>query len=209
MDIEENLNRLAVEACQHPIKSRQRQLALTKIIQMLQQPGILKQSAGITQEQYLEARHNLSIYICEKIDNFDPQKGSFLRWAQSNFKWRKRDVMWGAHQPNFDSLESLCDHDRNWEEILGDRRFAVTGDSLVDGFRKLIKDDPDHKFREAHIRNKPDVTFQIIVILKDIDGLTLKDISQKFDVPIPTLSSFYQRRIAEFKLYIQDYLLNH
>lgn len=215
--IDEQLHQLALMAKAHPVRSRQRQDALTKICKILQQPNTLTRRRGMSEDAYIEAKQGLMLYICEKIDNYDPLKGcSVLAWANTNFKWRQHDEAVKANSSDTLSLDNLplggVGEDKpykNWEEKISEARLNP---SKHPGFisaqvQTLFEEDPDRRFRDAHVKNRPDVTFQRLV-LRVFNGDTYKDLSVETGISISTLSSFFQRRLAEFGPYIKDYLMN-
>jgi DNA-directed RNA polymerase specialized sigma24 family protein len=63
------------------------------------------------------------------------------------------------------------------------------------------------KFAAAHVKGRPDVTFQILV-LRGLYGTPYREMAEQTGVSVSTLSSFYQRRLAEFSPYIREYLMN-
>ena len=91
-------------------------------------------------------------------------------------------------------------------DSLEDKEIAVptTPKALSDGDRVwlYLMKDPRNRCQE-HIRGRPDVTFQIIA-LAYMDGVPWNTFSQQVDVPVPTLSSFYQRQLEKLSPLIQQ-----
>lgn len=78
-ELDKQLKLLALEAQRHPRKSPQRQRALARLLSAINQSGKLTrpyrgQFQGFYQDIYAEAQQRLFFYICERIDDYDPQR---------------------------------------------------------------------------------------------------------------------------------------
>jgi len=218
-NIDRELHQLALIAQSHPKRSPQRRSALAKICKILNQPGIL-QVPGQEDAVWQEAKQNFFLYLCRTmIDNYSPERGdpdaggSFIRWSRVTLKYRHRDVL-RARSSETKKTISLDGIGRNrevkgsWEDFINKDVFNNhDSDSISQKLRRFIEDDPDGKFKSAHISNKPDANFQVLA-LRVYTGEPFKDLSKRLGVPVPTLSSYFQRKLAHFKSYIQDYLMN-
>ena len=60
-----------------------------------------------------------------------------------------------------------------------------------------MRKDPEKKFQTTHIRNRSDANFQRITLAK-IAGKNWEEISAELNIPVPTLSSFYNRWCRRF-----------
>jgi hypothetical protein len=214
-NIDEQLHQLALTAQAHPFGSRARQQVLTQICTILRQPGLLKRRANTREDVWREARQTTLIYVCEKIDNYDPTKGcSFLAWVNGNFKWRQRDAEITVNQPDHTSLDAFLKKDdasgeRAWEDFNFENIFAAAShpDFLSAQLKTLFEEDPDGRFATTHIKGKPEITFQRLV-LRVFHGITYQELSTETGASISTLSSFFQRKVAEFSPSIREYFMN-
>ena len=66
----------------------------------------------------------------------------------------------------------------------------------------LIEQDEMGVFRSEHIKNKPQANFREIV-LSLRDGNKMKDIADKFDVPLQSLYTLQKRCIDKYRNYIK------
>lgn len=80
---------------------------------------------------------------------------------------------------------------------------ACSGDHLV---RDFLKNDPENLLRVPHVKDRPDITFQKVIWAKFVDDKTWEEISREMGIPIPTLSSFYQRTLRNLMPYFRKYL---
>ena len=71
-----------------------------------------------------------------------------------------------------------------------------------------MRKDPDKMFTTVYIRDRPDANFSNIALAK-FSGLSWEQISQQLDIPIPTLSSFYNRWCRRFAPLLKTELKKH
>ncbi|MBP0017770.1 MAG: sigma-70 family RNA polymerase sigma factor [Cyanobacteria bacterium SBLK] len=210
-ELDERLRSLALEAQKHPSGSRMRRKAVECLLRTLQnsrklcRPSVPTHLMGLYSEIYTIAKQNLFCYIFRKIDTYNPDKGEVLQWA--NFLLKRRfpeaigEVTRSGKTLSWQNVQNMTLDDL-------DTAIARNGSSTPsedNNLREYIEEDPDGIFHNAHVRNKPHATFQIIA-LKTLDGWSWQEISTELDVKIPTLSSFYQRNLKRFKPDFQSYL---
>ncbi len=207
-ELDEVLRGLALEAQNSPPGSRQRRRALTRLVQLTRTSGrlcrpYLGQFPHVYDEIYNEALQLLFIYICDRIDAYNPQRSPFLRWV--NFLLQRRFF------------------NQAIPKIIGDRReisinpitppFPVQqqfsaktfSPSLSEAIAQCLRDDPSGLFEGRSLRQMPEVTFRMIAIRR-LEGETWKAISADLGIRISTLSDFYQRSLTEFAGFIRDYV---
>ncbi|MBD3884235.1 sigma-70 family RNA polymerase sigma factor [Phormidium tenue FACHB-886] len=213
MDLDEQLKQLAVEAQQHPLNSSQRQRSLARLVSIIYQSRKLVrphsgQFSGAYEEIYAEAQQRLFLYLCEKIDQYNPEL-EVLQWANFLMKRRffieaSRDLMPVAPKGVARSpvrrmtLEVL--EKQNPIEL---RSHASA--SLSEEIIHYIQEDYDGLFQNTHIEQKPAANFQYIA-LRFLEGYSWKEISGELDVKVVTLSSFYLRCLTKFASKFREYL---
>ncbi|MEG4343117.1 hypothetical protein QUB70_07445 [Microcoleus sp. A003_D6] len=217
-EIDLQLQQLAVEAKQHPAQSRQRNRALTKLIEIvrcchrLARPYKAGLQGLIYQDLYNEALVKTIEYICLKIDNYYPEK-PVMAWVNHILKYRFSDVVDRHMNENrrreLPSLNDLDDKLENWlsEELQESEEARMMRELHQEWceLRKLIEEDPDSHFRRVSLRGRPDITWQVIALAK-LDGETLDSISQRFGVALTTIADFYKRNLRRFGDYIRNRL---
>jgi hypothetical protein len=90
-------------------------------------------------------------------------------------------------------------------DSLDDKELAVpVTQPLTNGDRLwlYVMNDPRHRC-QTHIRGRPDVTFQRLLLAR-MGNIPWNTLSQKVDVPVPTLSSFYQRQLDKLDPLIEQ-----
>ena len=205
MNIDLQLSQLAVEAQQHPAQSRQRNRALTKLIEVVGRCHRLARPYPdscphlIYEDLYNEAYGKTIEYICLKIDNYDPQK-PVLGWVNYILKFRFNDGFkrYMNEQSRTRELPSLNDLEKqpSPESPLSEEATML---------RELIEEDPDGHFRAVSLRKRPDITWQDIALAK-LDNETSDSISQRLGVSRTTIDSLFNRNLRDFSDYIRNRL---
>ncbi|MEL6494426.1 MAG: hypothetical protein AAFQ41_04790 [Cyanobacteria bacterium J06623_7] len=191
------LKKLGLTAQGYALNSELRTYALTELVKAIKFSGRLckphrqKFSPPLFRILYEEAKTETLCYICLNIDLYDPNRGDrkFMNWV--NFKLDKTMLKcYEAHhrhaQFEFPSSQTL-------EQIPQ----ATAAPDLTQMLREYISRDPEGIFNTTHIRNRPDASFAKIALAK-FSGQTWEQVSQQIDIPVPTLSSFYNRWCRRF-----------
>jgi DNA-directed RNA polymerase specialized sigma24 family protein len=193
------LKELALEAQRHPPHTELRQHALGELIEAIRLSGRLSHphrtrfSPQFYELLYEEAVNKTLIYVCRKIDNYDPERGQdkkFMTWVNFRLDRVILDTSREFRDPNISKLPSLTDI----EEIF----HSDDSPSLVDTVRELIEEDAKNLFKKAHVRNHPEASFQAIASAR-FSGKSWEEISSQFRISVPTLSSFFQRCCEKFR----------
>lgn len=212
-EINQQLKQLALEAQQHPAKTKQRQQALTNLLKAIQQSGQLMRPRpgdfqGFYEEIYAEALQRLFFHICDRIDDYDPQR-EVLQWA--NFLLNKRFFVEASRtvMPTLPKGVNAKEIKRLTIDDL-DRTHPIEANthenpSLFQEVFQCLEADPEGIFKGTHISKNPTANFQFLAI-KILSGYSWKEISAELGIKIPTLSSFYQRCLTKFAPKFKEYL---
>jgi DNA-directed RNA polymerase specialized sigma24 family protein len=200
--LNEQLKQLALVAQKSEPRTKQRQLALTKMIGKILQSGKLcrprsYRHVGIYEDVYNEAVQELFLYICEKIDKYDPERGEVIAWCNVLLERRffRTAMQKLSQQQNFRQLTNL--------EI---ENLALAKESplLTEILQECIESDPENLFKGERIKNCQTVNFQILA-KRRMSGTSWKEIASEFDITISTLSSFYYRCLNKFTAKLKKY----
>ncbi|MBE9128033.1 sigma-70 family RNA polymerase sigma factor [Coleofasciculus sp. LEGE 07092] len=211
--IDERLKQLAREAQRHPPKTPQRRLALAKLLSAIQQSRKLTrpyqgQFQGFYEDIYDEAKQRLFCHICEKIDDYDPNR-EVLQWV--NFLLKQRFFIEASRtilpttpkgiDPKKVSRLTLDDLDRKTCNELNPQ----LNPSLSQDVLQCLESDPEGVFKGTYTSDNPAANFQFLAI-KLLSGYSWKEISEELGIKISTLSSFYQRCLTKFAPKFREYL---
>lgn len=204
------LQQLAIEAQRHPPQAELRQYALRELVEAIQLSGKLFLSAyyrtlfspQFSQLVYDDAVNQTLTYVCEKIDNFNPQRAQFMTWVnnivlKNNFIKCSKDFNRSQEEslPSLEALERMAAAQEKKNFPQEEDRYTI--------IRHYIEEDADRIFEKEHIKNRPDATFKSIA-LATLDGKSWPEISRQLGIKVPTLSSFFRRCCKKFSLTIKE-----
>ncbi|MFP4122625.1 hypothetical protein [Coleofasciculus sp.] len=201
------LKQLALEAKQHPTQTQQRQYLLTELINAIQlsrrliHPQRGELSRDFYNVIYDDAVNRTLLYVFQKIDLYDPERGNgvFMNWVNFRLDRTLRDIR-ASYQITQDKPIPIEEIDN-----LGTTEAAPTTFEIIMNY---IERDPDEIFKREVIQKNPNASFQAIFLAKRIQGKSWKEISQDLGIPVTTLSSFYwrciQRLAPRIRQYVQD-----
>lgn len=192
------LKKLAMEAQRHPLNSELRQHALGQLIEAIRLSGKLCHphrtsfSPQFYDLLYDEAVNKTLVYVCQKINNYDPERGDkkFMNWVNFRLERVLIESCNEFREPNVDDLPSLTELETVTQ--------PEEPPSLFTKVQERIEEDADNIFKRAHVRDRPDASFQAIALAR-FSGQSWQAISEKFAIPLPTLSRFFQRCSEKFR----------
>lgn len=205
---------LAEAAKKNPAKKQAKRQAVASLVSALQSSGKLvrpqpDQFQGFYEEIYAEALQRLFIYVCEKIENYKPERGEVLQWA--NFLLKRQFFIEASREffptlpkgvdPRSIKILTIDDLDRENPTEVNPQQVPLLSQQVI----QYLEEDPEEIFKSAHIKDRPAANFQIIAIQR-LSGYSWEEISQKLSLAIPTLSSFYQRCVTKFAPKLKEYL---
>ena len=200
---DEKLKRLALTVQGYAPNSELHSYALKELIKAIKISGKLchpykhRFSPEIYQVIYEEALMETFMYICTKIDNYDPERGKkkFMNWV--NFKLEKAVLIAANQLKIHQELQffELSDLDQITT--------PVDAPSLAESLVDYIKRDPEKLFTQSFIKENPDANFRTIALAR-ISGQPWQEIAQQFNLSVSTLSSFYRRNCQRFKSILEN-----
>jgi hypothetical protein len=202
--LDAQLQELAIAAQQYTHLTKERQIALTRLINAIWKSGKLVrpykgQFQLLYKDIYDEAVQNLFFYLCQNnnINKYDPERGEVMTWI--NMLLTKRffpeAIPKTIGKENEINLETS-----DWENIPSSQPM-----SLFEQVRECIESDPELVFCKEHIKGHPEVNFQAIAI-KRYSGISWKDISAEWGIGITSLHNFYERCLKKFADKFHEYL---
>lgn len=200
------LQKLALAAQQFEPQTEERRYALRELLEAIQLSGRIcrphsnKIPVSFYNLIYEDAVSQTLLYVCEKIDKYDPEKGktgNLMTWV--NFRLDKLVIeAWNK----FLFSEKLVTPESMPNLIINEQPPSVS-----ESIRECIEEDIENVFRQTHIKQHPDANFQEIILLR-MSEKTWREISQEFGgIKITTLSNFFKRSCRKFAPKIRKYLL--
>ncbi len=199
-ELDEQLKQLAKVAQEHPPLSMERRIALTKLVEAILHSGRLwcPPRGQFHEDIYNEAKQNLLLYFCQKIEKYNPERGSVMAWVNMLLYRRFfRDAVAQVTDQQIKELPTLSD----LENLASPEQTPL----LSERVRQFIELDPENYFKKEYIGNNLQANFQALMRRRFL-GDSWKDISVDFGIKVSTLSSFYQRCIKKLELRFKEYL---
>ncbi len=196
------IKKLAIEAQQHPPHTELRQHAIGELVEAIRlsgklcRPQLTRFSPQFYDLLYDEAVNKTLTYVCRKINTYDPERGNkkFMNWVNFRLERVFIETYQEVNSPNIGNLPSLAD----LEEIVQPEEPP----SLLERVVETLKEDAENLFKKTHVRTRPDANFQSIALSR-FSGKTWEEISSELKIPLPTLSSFFQRCCEKFRSKLQ------
>jgi len=208
-ELNNHLNDLALEAQRHPLESRDRQLALTRLVSQLRKPSrvsLPKHSPSLS----LAENHQVSEDIKQETDlalfefiqkgKFDPKKGNVLNYARFTQSKKQIDFI-ASHQGIHQRTEKgkkvtdivlsadrqisnaqSADGDESQTTYLDQFTSDIPEPSFLEKMRETALENPENIFSKP-MRIHPDIALQEIFLLW-LDGYTWQEISDKLSAKI-------------------------
>lgn len=202
--VDAQLKQLALVAQGYPPATELRQYALGELVEAIRLSGKLCRphrasfSAQFYNLLYDEAVNKTLTYVCRHINNYDPDRGDkkFMNWVNFRLDRVFIECCREFREPNTKELPSL----NELEYIVQ----SEEPDSLFEKVRECLEEDREKIFKQTHIRNRPDANFSTIALAR-FSGKSWEEISAEFNIPLPTLSCFFQRCCEKFRPKFKQY----
>lgn len=202
---DQELERLAI-AAQQATSPRERQKHLGYLTEIILRSNRLYRAHQARfryryDEIYEEARQDLLLYVAQNIEKYDPTRASVMGWL--NMLMQRRFI--------FDASQKILgklDLEQGDFSDLNDYQLPrPTAHSLSELVTRYLNEDPDNLLQE-HVDSFSQATFQAIA-LRYCNKVSWQEMSVEFGIPVPTLSSFYQRRLKRLRHDIREYIQQH
>ena len=197
LSVEEQVLLLVAEARSHLPRSVKRQKTLTKIIRLI--------SNKLWRENtpyYQDALQQTWVYLCQNLcesntsEAYNPSNGSVITWLNMYLKQRLQNLYLEQIQqadpasPDTHILELGQVNETSDQEYL---KANHNISSLLEDVTTWVETDPKNELRCIYIEGHPEVTCQELLRRRLPPVTSWKNLAAEFDLPISTLSSFYQR----------------
>ncbi|BAZ51629.1 hypothetical protein NIES4103_42870 [Nostoc sp. NIES-4103] len=200
VEFDEQLRRLATQACGHPPGSPQRQKLLTQIIR-LTSSKLWKESTPY----YQDALQQTWLYFCRNVcegltgQTYDPAYGSVITWLNAYLKRRLQDFYLNQYKEQATTVsikvrQSVSGGNSEVIDPVDNLPATPQAPPILEDLEAWVKTDLDGELSSTHIKGHPKVNCQVLILKRLPPEVSWKELSEEFGLPIPTLSSFYQRQ---------------
>ncbi|MDY6940619.1 MAG: sigma-70 family RNA polymerase sigma factor [Cyanobacteriota bacterium] len=189
MSTSDSLRRLVEETCQYPSGSPERRRSLTRLVIAIQRSGKLWKEDT---PYYEEALQQTWLYLCRNLceatttqEPYNPDRSSVITWLDNYLKWRLRELSGKYGKPQPSSID-----DPNMREPVA----KPEPPPILEDVEEWVKLDADGDLRGTHVKGHPNANCQILILRRLPPRTPWKEISAELNLPIATLSCFYQRK---------------
>lgn len=188
---------LVLAARKHPSGTAQRNYYLTQLIRLIE-PRLWK----FHTPYYADALQQTWIYFVNNVcTTYDPSRANVVTWLNSHLRFRHHDLVrkaWKSQQQEISLDAELSDQHGSTLNIgeIPTREYGSL--SLLEEIIQHIQADVDGTLRRTCIKDHPEVNCQTLMLLRLPPETPWKEISAQFDIPVPSLSSFYQRKCIPY-----------
>ncbi len=206
LSVEEQVLFLVAEACSYLPGRVKRQKTLTKIIRLI--------SSKLWREDtpyYQDALQQTWVYLCQNLcqsntsEAYNPSNGSVITWLNAYLKQRLQDLyLEQIQQANPGSANTHILELGQVNETSDQEYLKANPDvsSLLEDVTTWVETDPKNELRCIYIEGHPEITCQELLRRRLPPVNSWKNLAAEFQLPISTLSSFYQQycipRLSEF-----------
>ncbi|NJL19829.1 MAG: sigma-70 family RNA polymerase sigma factor [Leptolyngbyaceae cyanobacterium SM1_3_5] len=208
----EQLRQHVEEARAHPPRSLQRQKLLNQIVQEIFNSGRLghPQQAlwppDLYEDLYNEALQKTLIEICQKIDKYNSEY-PVMAWVNFRLNYQFVAVVQDYQRQGITQLPKGNKMAPVRLPSLENLPIAIPN-STEDApqLQQFLRQDPEGLLQKQRLRDRPDVTFQMLAIAKFIEGKSWPQIAAELEVSAQTLCSFFNRQLRDLIPYFKKYL---
>ena len=198
----QELDRLVIEASQHPPDSFARKRYLSQIVIKIQNSGLIwsdRKNEPFYEDAVQEQWYFFCSNLCEARTGtqYDRTRSNPITWFNNRLNWRLLTLTLKRAKENqriCSDGQKLKDGKQIEIEHLPDRDESQILEYIQDfeEVKNWIETNPDGVLSE-HIRGRPELTCQVILRRLSF-GKTFTTIALEFGCPYPTIYSFYKNK---------------
>ncbi len=195
----DELQSLIADTCRHPPGSVERQRGLTQLYRLIVKSRKLwRESTPYYEEVWQQTWLYFCLNLCEATtakEKYNPDRSSVTTWLNFYLKQRLKDTAIKVQQEQnrtVSGLERLDDDDS-----LGFLdTFAAPPDipQMLQATRQWAETDPKGELQRLQVRGREDITCQLLILRRLPPETSWQELSAELNLPVSTLSSFYQRK---------------
>jgi len=193
-NLDNTLVRAIAQTCQHPRGSRQRNRYLNQLIRAIARSGKLWRERT---EYYEDALQQTWLYLSRNLcegQQYDPTRSSVTTWLNQYLKWRLHDFRQQAQADKIQHISAKSSGAKEFQDPVATIESPPEIPPIWEETLDWAKTDPDGELTQTHIKGRPDLTCQVLILRRLPPETDWKTLETEFDCPYSTLASFYQRQ---------------
>ncbi|MBP0015029.1 MAG: sigma-70 family RNA polymerase sigma factor [Roseofilum sp. SBFL] len=191
------LQQLIQETCAQPPLSLERQKGLAQLVKWIQHSGKLWKEAV---PHYEDALQQTWFYVCRNLCEaatgaaYDAEKGTIITWINAYLKRRLQDLRIEGFQQQKTRVQAYRTFEGEVYDPIDDLPAPSPIPPVLEEIHDWVKTDAGGKLRRIHMRDRPDVNCQVLILRRLPPETSWKDLGQEFNMDKNTLSRFYSRQ---------------
>ncbi|MEQ9356946.1 sigma-70 family RNA polymerase sigma factor [Coleofasciculus chthonoplastes] len=147
---------------------------------------------------YEEALQLTWLYLCRNIENYDPARATVTTWLDAYLKARLKDLRLKRWQEQHHQSQPHPNSENPTDPIdnLPDTHPDIP--PILEDTRQWAESDPDGGLSSTHIRGRPDITCQVLILRRLPPETEWIKLEAEFNCKVSTLATFYQRHCISF-----------
>lgn len=181
------------EICRHERGSPAYNRGMTHLIRSLLRSGELWQDRT---DDYADALQKTLLFLSQNLcDKYDPDRGSLVTWINSHLKWRLQDYRLERQQERKKRVfETPSLEGETFSQWLENFPAPPEVPPMWEETLHWAQTDPEGILRKIHIRDRPDLTAQFLILRRLPPETDWKVLEAECDCSYSTLANFYQRQ---------------
>ncbi len=200
-NLNQQLQHLVAEACSYPTKSLMRRQKLSQIVRVVMKSGKLWKE---NTPYYNDALQQTWLYFCRNPEQYNPESCSVITWLDNCLKWRLQDFRSREAEIQAKTIPLSSLEIENTINTVESLPAAADIPPILEETYQWAFTDPDNDLASTHVKGRPDVTCQILILRRLPPETPWKNIAKEFDLPPSTAPNFYKReclpRLRNFAL---------
>lgn len=198
-NLNQQLQQLVAEACSYPVRSLMRRQKLNEIVRVVMKSGKLWQE---NTPYYKDALQQTWLYFCRNPEQYNPERCSVITWLDNCLKWRLQDMrsLEAKEQARTIRIPKTEETTNPIENLPSSPDIPP----ILEETYQWAEADPDGELASTHIKGRPDVTCQILILRRLPPESPWKTIAKEFSLPLSTAPNFYKHeclpRLRNFAL---------
>lgn len=201
LNLNQQLQQLVLEACSYPAKSLIRRQKLNELVRLVMKSGKLWQENS---PYYKDALQQTWLYFCRNPEQYNPERCSVITWLDNCLKWRLQDFRSSQTKEQARAVSSSILGTEEAINLIENLPASADIPPILAETYQWAETDPDGELRSIHVKERPDVTCQILILRRLPPETPWKTIAKEFSLPPSTAPNFYKReclpRLRNFAL---------
>jgi hypothetical protein len=195
--LDDRIRQLVTETCHHPRGSLKHRQNFNRLVQAIIQSGKLWWEDT---PYYNDALQQTWLYLCRNLcqsttgGKYDPTQSQVTTWLNQYLKRRLQDFYIEARQwqkQHTDLPPTQEGQPLNPIEVLP---APPDVPPILEDTRQWAQTDADGELRRIHVKGRPDITCQVLILRRLPPETDWKTLETEFGCSYSTLANFYQRQ---------------